>query len=40
MCHGWREERPQADKNIVAVPNPESDPLYGRGGPLMEHWQE
>jgi uncharacterized protein YjlB len=39
MCHGRREERPQADKNIVAVPSPESDPLYGSDGPLMEHWQ-
>ena len=39
LCHGAREERPQADKNIVSVPTPESDPLYGSDGPLREHWR-
>ncbi len=39
MCHGKREERLQADKNIVSVRTPESDPLYGPDGPLTEHWQ-
>ncbi len=39
MCYGKREERPAADRNIVSVPLPESDPLYGPDGPLMEHWQ-
>ena len=39
MCRGKREERLQADKNIVGVPVPESDPLYGAGGPLTEHWR-
>jgi uncharacterized protein YjlB len=38
MCRK-REERPQADKNIVSAPTPESDPLYGPGGPLTEHWR-
>jgi uncharacterized protein YjlB len=38
MCHGWHEERPEADKRIVRVPRPEADPLYGPDGPLMEHW--
>jgi uncharacterized protein YjlB len=39
MCRGKREERLQADRNIVSVPTPESDPLYGPDGPLMEHWR-
>jgi uncharacterized protein YjlB len=39
MCHGRRDERPAADKNIVCVPTPESDPLYGPDGPLTEHWR-
>jgi uncharacterized protein YjlB len=39
MCYGRHEERPKADKNIVRVPMPESDPLYGSDGPLMDHWQ-
>lgn len=39
MCHGRREERPEADKRIVRVPRPESDPLYGPDGPLVEHWR-
>lgn len=39
MCHGKREDRREADKNIVSVPLPESDPLYGLDGPLTEHWR-
>ncbi|MBM4027248.1 MAG: cupin domain-containing protein [Planctomycetes bacterium] len=39
MCHGRHEERPEADKNIVSVPDPESDPLYGTDGLLKEHWR-
>jgi uncharacterized protein YjlB len=39
MCRGKREERLQADRNIVSVPTPESDPLYGPDGPLVEHWR-
>jgi uncharacterized protein YjlB len=39
MCHGKREERLQADRNIVSVPIPEADPLYGPDGPLTEHWR-
>ena len=38
-CHGRREERPEADKNIVSTPVPESDPLYGPDGPLTERWR-
>jgi len=39
MCRGKREERLQADRNIVSVPTPGSDPLYGPAGPLTEHWR-
>jgi uncharacterized protein YjlB len=39
MCRGKREERLCADKNIVSVPTPKSDPLYGAEGPLPAHWQ-
>ncbi|OHB65412.1 MAG: hypothetical protein A2Y76_10555 [Planctomycetes bacterium RBG_13_60_9] len=38
MCYGKHGERPDMDKNVVAVPTPESDPLYGPDGPLMKHW--
>ena len=31
-------DRPRADENIAKVPLPESDPVAGRGGPLLEHW--
>jgi len=39
MCEGRRGERPEADRNIVSVPTPESDPFYGSDGPLTEHWR-
>jgi uncharacterized protein YjlB len=39
MCYGKHEERPTRDRNIVSVPLPEADPLYGAEGPLLEHWR-
>lgn len=39
ICRGKREERLCADKNVVGVPIPASDPLYGPEGPLLEHWR-
>ena len=39
LCHGRREERREADRSIVSVPTPASDPLYGPDGPLTQHWQ-
>ncbi len=39
MRYGRHEERPEADKNIVCIPLPEADPLYGLAGPLTEHWR-
>jgi uncharacterized protein YjlB len=32
-------ERPQADRNIAAVPLPETDPIYGSDGPLRKIWE-
>lgn len=38
LCYGRPEERPQVLWNIAAVPLPQTDPLFGRSGPLFEHW--
>ena len=35
---GRAGERPRVDQNIAALPLPETDPVYGEGGPLMKHW--
>lgn len=40
MNYGEEGERPQADHNIVSVPLPEEDPVYGSGGPLIERWSD
>ncbi|MFP4282909.1 MAG: cupin domain-containing protein [Opitutales bacterium] len=29
----------EARRRIAAVPCPETDPLYGKNGPLFEHWR-
>ena len=38
MCYGKRGERPGADKQIARVPMPESDPVLGREGGLIDAW--
>lgn len=38
MNYGKEGEHPRADKNIRAVPLPESDPIYGNDGPLIKNW--
>ena len=38
MMYGKPVERPAADENIKRVPLPESDPVYGANGPLIEKW--
>jgi uncharacterized protein YjlB len=38
LLRGESGERPQADRNIAAVPMPETDPVAGHDGPLLEHW--
>lgn len=40
MNYGREGERPAADRNIAQTPLPDSDPVYGSDGPLIEHWHE
>jgi uncharacterized protein YjlB len=40
LLRGLPGERPQADRNIAAVPLPETDPIYGADGPLRKIWAE
>jgi uncharacterized protein YjlB/predicted DNA-binding protein with PD1-like motif len=39
LLRGLPGERPQADRNIAAVPLPENDPLYGANGALKQIWK-
>jgi uncharacterized protein YjlB len=39
MCYGKPGERPEADRNIVAVALPKVDPIYGATGPLLAYWR-
>ncbi|HHY86764.1 MAG TPA: cupin domain-containing protein [Verrucomicrobia bacterium] len=39
MNYGRPQERPQADENIARVALPTADPIYGRRGPVREHWK-
>jgi uncharacterized protein YjlB len=38
MNYGREGERPDADDRIARVPRPQGDPVYGKDGPLGEHW--
>ncbi len=38
MNYGKANERPEVDKNIARVPLPHKDPIFGAGGPLIQHW--
>lgn len=38
MCYGKAGERPAADDRIRNVALPQSDPLTGPSGPLIQHW--
>jgi uncharacterized protein YjlB len=40
MCYGKPGERPGADREIATVTLPETDPVHGEGGPLLELWQK
>jgi len=39
MNCGKRTERPRADQNIARVRLPETDPIYGADGPLLDYWR-
>ena len=39
LLRGLPRERPQADRNIAAVPLPHNDPVYGSNGPLKRIWK-
>jgi uncharacterized protein YjlB len=38
LLRGRPGERPQADRNIAALPLPKNDPIYGSDGPLRQIW--
>lgn len=39
LLRGEKGERPQADKNIAALPIPSTDPLFGKNEGLTQVWQ-
>ena len=39
LKEGLKDERPEADENIAAVPLPATDPLYGKSRGLPDHWK-
>lgn len=39
LLRGLEEERPQADKNIAALPIPATDPFLGKNEGLTQVWQ-
>ena len=39
MNYGKPGERPEADENIKNVPLPETDPVFGKTGPLIRLWK-
>ncbi len=39
-CYGEAGERPAADRNIAAVPDPQIDPVQGETGALPRLWQQ
>lgn len=39
MKYGKPGERPRADENIARVALPATDPVFGKTGPLLEHWR-
>ncbi len=39
MKYGKPGERPRADENIARVSLPATDPVFGKNGPLLDHWR-
>ncbi len=40
LCRGSRAEHTKALKSIPRVPLPETDPVFGKDGPLLRLWQQ
>lgn len=39
MNYGKPGERPRVDENIARLALPTTDPVFGKTGPLLDHWQ-
>jgi uncharacterized protein YjlB len=39
MKYGKPGERPRVDENIARVELPTTDPVFGKAGPLLDHWR-
>jgi uncharacterized protein YjlB len=39
MNYGKAGERPRTDENIARVALPALDPVFGKSGPLIDHWR-
>jgi len=39
MWYGKPGERPRTDQNIARLPLPATDPVFGKAGPLLDHWR-
>jgi uncharacterized protein YjlB len=40
MNYGKPGERPRVDENIARLALPATDPVFGKSGPLVEHWHK
>jgi uncharacterized protein YjlB len=39
MNYGKPGERPRVDENIARLSLPSTDPVFGKSGPLLDHWR-
>jgi uncharacterized protein YjlB len=39
MNYGKPGERPRVDENIARLALPATGPVFGKKGPLLDHWQ-
>lgn len=39
MNYGNSDERPRVDENIARLSLPATDPVFGKTGPLLDHWR-
>lgn len=39
MNYGKSGERPRVDENIARLALPTTDPVFGKSGPLLDHWR-